>query len=440
MVLPLIGSLLAPTLFAGAGGLSAATLAGLGAGVGSLAQGDDLGEALSTGLVSGLTAGIAGKLLGGAGSGAGQTAAGELGTTAAGNVTGTAGSAAGQGTELLKAMGMPDATAQGLSGLPSPSATQVTEGLLPRMRPGTGLPGAGEFIRPETSLFNPTFTKETLLAGATGGLGAMASQPMEQKPAKKRREFADPGVASPPPPPTGVGRGVTIDTPGIRSGVERDFGFGPAQISDVTLPEKLKLSSGGIVSLAEGGNLKEVPDDNPGLAKLPEEVRNKMGYMEEGGIVSMAPKLAEAMGAKEDPNDKEIITGAVRAIAGMSEQPEIDLARFISRYGEDALEDLVDRVKRGDFFENMVQNDGLMKGAGDGMDDLIPASLEDGKQDVVLSNDEFVVPADVVSGLGNGSSDAGAKALYDMMERVRMKRTGTTEQPPQVPQEEMLPV
>lgn len=426
MVLPLIGSLLAPTLFAGAGGLSAATLAGLGAGVGSLAQGDDLGEALSTGLVSGLTAGIAGKFLGGASGGAGQTAAGELGTTAAGNVTGTASSIGSKGTELAKAMGMPDVTSQGLSGLPPPSATQVTEGLVPMARP--------------TSLFNPTFTKETLLAGATGGLGAMANQPMEQKPAKKRREFADPGLATPPPPPTGVGRGVTIDTPGVRSGMERDFGFGPAQISDVTLPEKLKLSSGGIVSLAEGGNLKEVPDDNPGLAKLPEEVRNKMGYMEEGGVVSMAPKLAEAIGAKEDPNDKEIITGAVRAIAGMSDQPEIDLARFISRYGEEALEDLVDRVKRGDFFENMAQNDGLMKGAGDGMDDLIPASLEDGKQDVVLSNDEFVVPADVVSGLGNGSSDAGAKALYDMMERVRMKRTGTTEQPPQVPQEEMLPV
>jgi len=389
MVLPLIGSLLAPTLFAGAGGLSAATLAGLGAGVGSLAQGDDLGEALSTGLVSGLTAGIAGKFLGGA-SDAGQAAATTTGVPSGG----------------------PD-----VSQLATEASSEATK-----------------------SLFNPTFTKETLVAGATGGLGAMANQPMEQKPAKKRREFADPGVASPPPLPTGVGRGVTIDTPGVRSGMERDFGFGPAQISDVTLPEKLKLSSGGIVSLAEGGNLKEVPDDNPGLAKLPEEVRNKMGYMEEGGVVSMAPKLAEAMGAKEDPNDKEIITGAVRAIAGMSDQPEIDLARFISRYGEDALEDLVDRVKRGDFFENMVQNDGLMKGAGDGMDDLIPASLEDGKQDVVLSNDEFVVPADVVSGLGNGSSDAGAKALYDMMERVRMKRTGTVEQPPQVPQEEMLPV
>ena len=121
------------------------------------------------------------------------------------------------------------------------------------------------------SLFNPTFTKETLVAGATGGLGAMANQPIEQEPIKERRKFEDPGLATPPPPPTGVGRGVTINTPGVRSGMERDFGFAPAQISDVTLPEKLKLSSGGIVSLAEGGNLKEVPDDNPGLAKLPEE-------------------------------------------------------------------------------------------------------------------------------------------------------------------------
>jgi hypothetical protein len=73
------------------------------------------------------------------------------------------------------------------------------------------------------------------------------------------------------------------------------------------------------------------------------------------------------------------------------------------------------------------------------MDDMIPASIE-GEQDVLLSNDEFVVPADVVSGIGNGSSDAGAKALYNMMDRVRTARTGMAEQPPDVPQEEMLPV
>ena len=69
---------------------------------------------------------------------------------------------------------------------------------------------------------------------------------------------------------------------------------------------------------------------------------------------------------------------------------------------------------------------------------MIPASLE-GEQDVVLSDGEFIVPADVVSGLGNGSSDAGSKRLYEMMDRVRELRTGDSEQPEQVSPERMLP-
>ena len=56
----------------------------------------------------------------------------------------------------------------------------------------------------------------------------MANQPIEQEPIKERRKFEDPGLATPPPPPTGVGRGVTINTPGVRSGMERDFGFARA--------------------------------------------------------------------------------------------------------------------------------------------------------------------------------------------------------------------
>ena len=81
----------------------------------------------------------------------------------------------------------------------------------------------------------------------------------------------------------------------------------------------------------------------------------------------------------------------------------------------------------------------MVEGAGDGMADMIPASME-GDQDVLLSDGEFVVPADVVSGIGNGSSDAGAKELEEMMTRVRQLRTGKTEQPEQVPQGMMLPV
>jgi hypothetical protein len=69
----------------------------------------------------------------------------------------------------------------------------------------------------------------------------------------------------------------------------------------------------------------------------------------------------------------------------------------------------------------------MLKGPGDGMSDSIPASIA-GKRPARLARDEFVVPADVVSGLGNGSSDAGAKHLYAMMDRVRQARTGSKKQ------------
>jgi hypothetical protein len=70
-------------------------------------------------------------------------------------------------------------------------------------------------------------------------------------------------------------------------------------------------------------------------------------------------------------------------------------------------------------------------GATDGMADKVPASI-DGVQEARLSDGEFVVPADVVSHLGNGNSSAGAKQLYDMMDRIRKARTGTEKQGKQV--------
>ena len=68
-----------------------------------------------------------------------------------------------------------------------------------------------------------------------------------------------------------------------------------------------------------------------------------------------------------------------------------------------------------------------LQGKTDGMADEIPSSI-DGEQPAALSHGEFVIPADVVSHLGNGNSDAGAQKLYEMMDRIRMARTGTKEQ------------
>jgi hypothetical protein len=73
----------------------------------------------------------------------------------------------------------------------------------------------------------------------------------------------------------------------------------------------------------------------------------------------------------------------------------------------------------------------MLKGPGDGMSDNIPATIA-GKQPARLADGEFVIPADVVSHLGNGSTDAGAKQLYAMMNRVRKARTGNSKQGKQI--------
>ena len=79
----------------------------------------------------------------------------------------------------------------------------------------------------------------------------------------------------------------------------------------------------------------------------------------------------------------------------------------------------------------------FLKGPGDGMSDSIPAHIA-GKQPAALANEEFVIPADVVSHLGNGSSESGAKQLYAMMDRIRKARTGHTKQGKQITPQKLM--
>lgn len=81
----------------------------------------------------------------------------------------------------------------------------------------------------------------------------------------------------------------------------------------------------------------------------------------------------------------------------------------------------------------------MLDGPGDGMSDSIPAMIGN-KQPARLADGEFVIPADIVSHLGNGSSKAGAKQLYSMMDRIRKARTGRDSQAPQVRASKLMPV
>ena len=81
---------------------------------------------------------------------------------------------------------------------------------------------------------------------------------------------------------------------------------------------------------------------------------------------------------------------------------------------------------------------GYLDGQGDGMSDSIPATIE-GKQPARLADGEFVVPADVVSHIGNGSSKAGSQRLYAMLNKIRKARTGSVKQGKQINPNKFLP-
>lgn len=79
-----------------------------------------------------------------------------------------------------------------------------------------------------------------------------------------------------------------------------------------------------------------------------------------------------------------------------------------------------------------------LNGQSDGMADQVPAMI-DNQRPASLSHGEMVIPADVVSHMGNGNSDAGAKQFYDMMDRVRKARTGNKQQGKQINPNKFIP-
>jgi len=173
-------------------------------------------------------------------------------------------------------------------------------------------------------------------------------------------------------------------------------------------------------SYSSGGDLKPVPADNKGLPKLPESVRNEMGYMQEGGDTGIDP----------------LITEVTKFILGESDNNEA-LNAYIAKYGNEEFMKL-----RQQILESIVpgaQTEGLIEGMGNGgMDDDLRGMIGN-KEKIAVSQDEFIVPADVVSMLGDGSSDAGSKKLYEMMDRVRNEKTGKTKQAPMINTQKVLP-
>lgn len=165
--------------------------------------------------------------------------------------------------------------------------------------------------------------------------------------------------------------------------------------------------------------------------------------MQEGGEVAVDVEMQEqmpdeTMAETSDANGGRLIEMAALALLGRlpEEESKVVIQQFVMEFGEEALQMLRDRVLK-DMSPN-AQTEGKIEGNGKGMDDMVPGMIGD-QQPVAVSPGEFIVPADVVSGLGDGDTDAGANELERMMEKVRQERTGTDQQPQPLDTQRVMP-
>ena len=201
-------------------------------------------------------------------------------------------------------------------------------------------------------------------------------------------------------------------------------GFGLGRLNSLageqamTQAQTLGYAEGGVASL-------ELPDPSK-TAPAPENLENMIinetvkTNMLENQLNNMT---SNALNTGNIPTQNYAPGALSNIAAGMQNQPLPPQASFVQN---------LTSARTG------YAKGGYLNGAGDGMSDSIPATIE-GKQPARLADGEFVIPADVVSHLGNGSTKAGSKRLYAMLDKVRKARTGTKKQGKQINPAKYMP-
>ena len=148
-----------------------------------------------------------------------------------------------------------------------------------------------------------------------------------------------------------------------------------------------------------------------------------------GGIAEVDSEFAAS------PSEQDVTMLASALLGGAPEADQI-IQMFLGKYGPEVFGQVREMILS--MVTPNAQNEGMIRGQGGGMDDMIPGMIG-ASQPVAVSPGEYIVPADVVSDLGDGSSDAGADELDSMLERVRMARGGTADQPPAIEAQRVMP-
>jgi hypothetical protein len=213
-----------------------------------------------------------------------------------------------------------------------------------------------------------------------------------------------------------------------------------------------EAAEGGIMRLANGGPVERMSmmntAMNPQGGLYPQGMIDKTQYATPIQRPVSSELVMEAP-AYERSNPMLMAEGGITQILESAKAQGLSPEMYQNIYGRgNSIIEMQKALKEGKMV-NMASggisslggySDGgrMLKGPGDGMSDSIPASIGN-RQPARLADGEFVVPADVVSHLGNGSTDAGAKQLYAMMDKVRKARTGKKKQAPAVKANRYMP-
>jgi hypothetical protein len=370
--------------------ISAAIGAGTGAAGSAVGGGDPLKGALQGALMGGVTGGVGAGIGGLSGASAGLTAAGEAGAGLGGAEAGLGAMGAGSGE--LGALTANEAILSGMG--------------YPTVNPALTMPT----VSPYTSANPFTSTGELPIPQDFAGMQNPNMPQMAQNPpAQSPKGMLDFGYKGTSPNAFGYGPQSNLGLAGIGAGTgltaamqaERDkykppgvdpytgilSKYDPYTARGVQYPTR--FAEGGIAALAMGGQPNQM---------YPMSQQEHTNFMEPTQLPSNAMAVRN-------------FEPATNPMSGMATQA----------------------MASGGITSLGSYSDGgrLLRGPGDGMSDNIPATIGR-KQPARLADGEFVVPADVVSHLGNGSTDAGAKNLYSMMNNVRKARTGNSKQGKQI--------
>jgi hypothetical protein len=368
----------------------------------------DIGKGLMAGLGAYGGANIAGNLAS-AGSSALATPEGIAGQL------GVEGAATGAGSQsAMLADQVKDFGVQGMEGIRSAAAT-ATPTAVPQfdgstlmgaqsMGPQAPLPTYGQQL---TAGFNQA-TASPQAAMDFGGKNlmniGMAAAPMindalTPEVPQPGQEFEDPRYSGYP----------------YRYNLSPNFqGYVPRQPKPYYRPTGLGYAAGGDVMMAAGGSYSDEP-------------LGDVEQMARGGIAVDTDEDTASLGAFDAAKKR---MSKINKAANMPKGYAAQMPQ-VRGLGELAM-------ARGGHLGGYSDGGRMLKGPGDGMSDDIPAVIGS-KQPARLADGEFVVPADVVSHLGNGSTDAGAKKLYSMMDKVRTARTGRKAQGKQINPNKFLP-